>query len=61
MTMTHTAPNPTAEWVLGLVGLVLGEPRSEWNHSCTSQCPNPCPASSMVDRPEADTVPVVTG
>lgn len=31
------------------------EIRSEWNHSCTSQCSNPCPASSRL------TTPVVTG
>lgn len=30
------------------------EIRGEWNHSCTSQCPNPCPASSML---EGDTEP----
>jgi hypothetical protein len=28
----------------------------EWNHSCTSQCPNPCPASGRVGTPEVDTV-----
>lgn len=28
-------------------------PSAEWNHSCTDQCPNPCPAaSSLVDTPE---------
>jgi hypothetical protein len=25
--------------------------RAEWNHSCTSQCPNPCPASSRLAQP----------
>jgi hypothetical protein len=24
---------------------------AEWNHSCTSQCPNPCPASSRLTQP----------
>lgn len=28
--------------------------RSEWNHSCTSQCPIPCPALSQVVIPEID-------
>lgn len=32
------------------------EIRSEWNHSCTGQCPQPCPYSSMVERPEVDVV-----
>ncbi|MEW1679304.1 hypothetical protein AB0O47_39555 [Streptomyces noursei] len=27
---------------------------AEWNHSCTSQCPNPCPASGSVATPEVD-------
>ena len=22
----------------------------EWNHSCTPQCPNPCPASGALDE-----------
>lgn len=25
---------------------VTHEAAAEWNHSCTSQCPNPCPAAS---------------
>lgn len=29
------------------------EIRAEWNHSCTSQCSNPCPASSFL-RPGID-------
>lgn len=29
---------------------------AEWNHSCTSQCPVPCPASGAVTLPEIDTV-----
>lgn len=38
-------------------------PRSEWNHSCTAQCPNPCPAAGCVATPETDTVvsPEMTG
>jgi hypothetical protein len=32
------------------------ETRSEWNHSCTSQCPNPCPASGRTEvTPTMDT------
>jgi hypothetical protein len=32
--------------------------RGELNHSCTSQCPNPCPAKvNRVDLPEI-TIPV---
>lgn len=35
--------------------------RAELNHSCTSQCPNPCPAaSSALDRPEIDIVSPAT-
>lgn len=30
--------------------------RAEWNHSCTSQCPNPCPYSSVLDVPEVLTM-----
>lgn len=26
--------------------------RNELNHSCTSQCPNPCPYTSSLDVPE---------
>ncbi len=28
------------------------ETRSEWNHSCTSQCANPCPYTNTLDVPE---------
>lgn len=31
---------------------------NEWNHSCTSQCPNPCPSSSALDT---DLAPEMTG
>lgn len=37
--------------------LERNEVRSEWNHSCTPQCPNPCPAAaSAIEVPEIDTV-----
>lgn len=36
------------------------EPRAEWNHSCTPQCPNPCPASNVVELPQPEVVvPIV--
>lgn len=35
--------------------------RQEWNHSCTSQCPNPCPASSGIALPEVDLPIIATG
>lgn len=28
-------------------------PVFEWNHSCTSQCPDPCPAKSQIDQEPA--------
>jgi hypothetical protein len=30
----------------------ITEARNEWNHSCTAQCPNPCPAANVIDLPE---------
>jgi hypothetical protein len=32
------------------------EIRSEWNHSCTAQCPQPCPYSNTLDVPEVMTM-----
>lgn len=55
--MTATITAPTTEhtnWATEFYGLVLGAPTAEWNHSCTAQCPNPCPASSLVTMPEID-------
>lgn len=36
-------------------------PTAEHNHSCTPQCPNPCPVNAVA-RPEADVItsPVMT-
>lgn len=38
------------------------EVRAEWNHSCTSQCPNPCPASSrFTGQPVMNRIPQQPG
>lgn len=36
-------------------------PRSEWNHSCTSQCSNPCTVNRLggASRPVMQTLPGV--
>lgn len=35
---------------------LLERPTAELNHSCTSQCSNPCGASGMVEMPGLDVV-----
>lgn len=53
----QTLLNPPTTWATQFFALVTGE----LNHSCTSQCPNPCPAaSSALERPETETVSPVT-
>lgn len=54
--MTLTLANEAPE--VELNGVI--EIGAEWNHSCTSQCPNPCPVNQLgVDPDDPDNKPVI--